>query len=169
MPNRATGSQREALALDTYVKLLRAVNSLNAQLAPHLARARLTESQFGVLEALLHLGPLHQCDLAQRILKTSGNMTMVVDNLERRGLVRRERSQEDRRFNLVSLTPAGDRLIRAVFPLHATRITNALGVLSEAEQRTLGRLCKRLGLAAAPAEAARGRAAGPGGTLATGR
>jgi MarR family 2-MHQ and catechol resistance regulon transcriptional repressor len=148
MPARYQGAARETLALDAFVKLTRANNSLANRLAPGLAQAGLTESQFGVLEALLHVGPLHQCDLAERILKSSGNMTMVIGNLERRGLVRRQRSTGDRRFIEVALTRQGEQLIRKVFPGHAERLTRLMGVLSEGEQRTLGRLCRKLGLGA---------------------
>ena len=73
-----------------------------------LAEAGLTESQFGVLEALLHLGPLHQRELAEKILRTNGNVTLVVDHLEKRGLVRRERGSADRRYIKVHLTDAGE-------------------------------------------------------------
>ena len=149
MPNRYRGSPREILALDTYVELERATGAVAGALAPHLAAAGLSESQFGVLEALLHVGPMHQCDLAERILKSSGNMTVVIGNLEKRGLVRRERSALDRRFIRVHLTAAGERLVRRVFPAHAARITALLGALSGPEQRDLGRLCRKLGLAAA--------------------
>jgi MarR family 2-MHQ and catechol resistance regulon transcriptional repressor len=148
VPSRYRGAPREVLALSTYVKLTRAVNALGARLAPRLAAESLTESQFGVLEALHHLGPMHQRELGEKILKSSGNITMVVDNLERRGLVRRERSTEDRRFVRVVLLPEGERVIRRVFPDHARAITEELAVLSEPEQRLLGQLCRRLGLGA---------------------
>ncbi len=148
MPSHHRGSAREVLALTTYIKLVRAAESVLGRLAAGITAAGLTESQFGVLEALYHLGPMHQCDLAERSLKTSGNMTVVVRNLERRRLVRRIRSREDRRYMLVTLTPEGERLIRRIFPGHAAAVTGEMGVLSEAEQRTLGRLCRRVGLGA---------------------
>jgi MarR family transcriptional regulator, 2-MHQ and catechol-resistance regulon repressor len=144
-PSRYPGSAAERLALSTYLKLTRASERLWNRLAPGLQREDLTPSQFGVLEALHHLGPMHQRDLGERILKSSGNMTLVIDNLERRGLVRRERSTEDRRFIQVHLTPEGERLIRRVFPGHAAAITRELTVLTQEEQRTLGNLCRKLG------------------------
>jgi len=144
-PSRYPGSTAERLALSTYLKLTRASERLWNRLAPGLQREDLTPSQFGVLEALHHLGPMHQRDLGERILKSSGNMTLVIDNLEKRGLVRRERSTEDRRFIQVHLTPEGERLIRRVFPGHAAAITRELTVLTQEEQRTLGNLCRKLG------------------------
>jgi MarR family 2-MHQ and catechol resistance regulon transcriptional repressor len=146
MPGRYRGAPREVLALSTYVKLTRAVSALGTRLAPRLAAESLTESQFGVLEALHHLGPMHQRELGEKILRSSGNITMVVGNLERRGLVRRERSADDRRFVRVLLQPDGERIIRRIFPDQARAITEELAVLSEPEQRLLGQLCRRLGL-----------------------
>ncbi len=146
MSTRHRGPVAEVLALDTFVKLARAAESLGARLASSLAEAGLTESQFGALEALLHIGPLHQCDLGKKLLRSSGNITLVVDNLEKRGLVTRTREAADRRFVRVALTADGEHLIRRVFPHHAAQITALLSVLSEEEQRHLGRLCRRVGL-----------------------
>ena len=147
-PSRYRGDRVERLALSTYLKLTRASETLWNRLAPGLQDHKLTPSQFGVLEALYHLGPMHQCELGERILKSSGNMTLVIDNLEKRGLVRRERSVEDRRFIQVHLTEDGERLIRRVFPMHADAITRQLAVLTQEEQRALGNLCRKLGAVA---------------------
>ena len=147
-PSRYRGDRVERLALSTYLKLTRASESLWNRLAPGLQRHDLTPSQFGVLEALYHLGSMHQRDLCERILKSSGNMTLVIDNLEKRGLARRERSVEDRRFIQVHLTEEGTRLIRRVFPAHADAITRQLAVLTPEEQRALGNLCRKLGTVA---------------------
>jgi MarR family transcriptional regulator, 2-MHQ and catechol-resistance regulon repressor len=147
-PSRYRGDRAERLALSTYLKLTRASETLWNRLAPGLQQHDLTPSQFGVLEALYHLGPMHQCELGARILKSSGNTTLVIDNLEKRGLARRERSLEDRRFIQVHLTEAGERLIRAVFPAHAVAIARQLAVLTQEEQRALGNLCRKLGAVA---------------------
>ena len=100
-----------------------------------------------MLESLLHLGPLTQGVIGRKLLKSSGNITVVIDNLEKRGLVRRDRSTEDRRQVFVSLTPEGEELIRRIFPEHARAITDEFSALTPDEQRELGRLCKKLGLA----------------------
>ncbi len=136
----------ESLALGTWVKLSRAAESVAASLRPSLLERGLTESQFGVLEALFSKGPMCQRDLGQKILKTSGNITLVIDNLEKQGWVRRERDKEDRRQVTVSLTEEGDAFIRDIFPDHARHVERALGGLTEAEQEELGRLCRKLGL-----------------------
>lgn len=98
------------------------------------------------MEALYHLGPLCQRDIAKKILKSTGNMTVVIDNLEKRGLVARVRDAEDRRFFIIRLTNDGEKLISGIFPLHSEAIIREMGVLSEEEQIELGRICKKLGL-----------------------
>ncbi len=140
------GTKDEARALNAYVKLMRASETVSVRTHGHLPNAGLTISQFGALEALYHLGPLSQSELAQKILKSSGNITMVVDNLEKRGLVKRERRQEDRRYYTIRLTSGGQKLIKEVFPLHAGKIVEAMSALTKTEQETLGKLCRKLGL-----------------------
>src|SRR5690242_14958493 len=147
MGTRHRGSPEEVRALNALIKLARAADSVTARLGGTLAEAGLTESQFGTLEALYHLGPLHQRELGAKLLRSSGNVTMVVDNLEKRGLVRRERGVEDRRFVTVHLTDAGRRLIARLFPRHAARIVAEMSALTPAEQDELGRLCRKLGRA----------------------
>jgi MarR family 2-MHQ and catechol resistance regulon transcriptional repressor len=141
------GSSSEVRALDAFIKLTRASESVNARLNAELAREDLTVSQFGALETLFHLGPLCQKDIAHKLLKSGGNITLVVDNLQKRGLVERSRDGKDRRFVTVRLTDAGRALIEGVFPSHMARIVELMKALSADEQEALGRLCKRLGIA----------------------
>lgn len=149
MPTRYDGTSEERLALDTLIKLMRASNAVSASLMGPLQREHgLTESQLGVLEALLHAGPLTQGQLSARILRSGSNLTTVVDNLERGGLVRRERDATDRRVQHVHLTERGREAIEAALPSHVERVTRLLACLSADERRELGRLCKVLGSAA---------------------
>lgn len=144
---RYKGTKAENRALDAYIKLVRASESVVGRLGQNLrAEDDLTLSQFGVLEALMHLGPMCQRELGVKILKSSGNVTMVVDNLEKRGLVARRRSVEDRRVTEVDLTAKGRALIKGIFPRHAAEITAEMGRLTAAEQKQLGALCRKLGL-----------------------
>ena len=146
MPKKYRGNKKELRALNTYVKLMRAAESVTNRTHRHLSQTGLTISQFAVLEALYQLGPMSQREIGQKILRSSGNITMVIDNLEKNGLVRRERNEADRRFFIVHLTDKGYRLINEIFPPHAAVIAKDLSVLTAAEQDTLGRLCKKLGL-----------------------
>ncbi len=141
------GTPEEQRALDGYVKLSRAVNALESRLAERRAYGDLTASQFGVLEALYHLGPLCQGELSAKLLKSGGNLTFVVDNLVRLGLVERERVAGDRRRVMVALTKAGRDRIAALFPLHVQRIVAEFSVLTPEEQTTLAVLCRKLGRA----------------------
>lgn len=152
MGTRHTGDAREVRALNAYINLVRAAESVTAPLSRRLADAGLTPSQFGVLEALLHLGPLNPCELGRKLLKTGGNMTMVLDNLERRGLVERARDPEDRRYLTIHLTGGGRRVIEAAFPGHAREIAERMSALTVAELESLRRLCRKLGRAQAAAE-----------------
>jgi MarR family 2-MHQ and catechol resistance regulon transcriptional repressor len=141
-----TSERSTYLALNTYTKLMRAAESVTGRVNRPMSAAGLTISQFGVLEALYHKGPLCQRDIAVKILKSTGNITMVIDNLEKRRLVRRERDIQDRRFLTVYLTDAGTTLIREVFVAVEVAIATEMAVLSETEQEQLGTLCKKLGL-----------------------
>ena len=149
MPTQYQGCPSEVRALDAFIKLVRASGSVVARTSRHLAAEGLTVGQFGILETLLHLGPLHQCELARKHLQSGGNVTMIVDNLEKAGLVRRERLAADRRYVRVCLTPAGRERIATVFPTHVQQIREQMEILSPEEQEQLGHLCRKLGLHAA--------------------
>lgn len=140
------GSKKEINSLNVYIKLIRAVESLNSLLNASLSKEGLTESQFGVLEALFHLGSMSQKNLGSKLLKSGGNITMVIDNLEKRGLVLRRRGVVDRRYYNIQLTDKGKKLIEAVFPKQLKLITDEIGILNENEQQELQRMCKLLGL-----------------------
>ena len=146
MPTHYRGTAEEILALDAFIKLNRSVNAVQGRLLPALQKDfGLTESQIAVLEAIYHLGPLQQGELCRKILRSGSNVTTVVDNLERDGLVRRERDSADRRIQIVHLTDKGRALIDRALPVHVERITRLMGALEPDEQRELGRLCRKLG------------------------
>jgi MarR family transcriptional regulator, 2-MHQ and catechol-resistance regulon repressor len=135
----------QRLALSTYVRLMRAANSARIYAGRHLAGTSLTLTQFAVLEALYHLGPMSLSDIAQKILTTGGNLTMVAGNLEKRGLAHRQKSPEDRRVQIVVLTAKGKALMRKLFPEHAAAIEEFMAVLSPDQLEQLSGLCRRLG------------------------
>ena len=146
MGTKWQGTERERRALDAFIKLTRSVLSLETYLNRRLASDNLTPTQFGILETLYHLGPLCQREIAEKLLVSGGNVTYVVDNLEKQGFVVRERDTTDRRLVNVSLTDAGHEHIRAMLPEHMAAIADALGALSQDEQAQLAALCKKLGL-----------------------
>ena len=147
MPSHYPGTAAEQRALTTYIKLRRCHAAVEGRLDAALAADDLTEKQLGVLETLLHLGPLHQHELGDKQFTSRGNITLVIDNLERRGLVRGQRDSADRRRIRVELTSAGRRFIEQVFPPHVARIVAEMARLTAREQRVLGALLAKLGRA----------------------
>ena len=145
MPTHYAGSRAEKRTLDTFIKLTRCTNSVLARLAERNSIGDLTPSQFAVLEALYHLGSMHQGEVSGKVLKSGSNLTTVIDHLERDGLVRRERDENDRRVIHVHLTEAGKRKIEAAFPGHVAALVEEFSILTAQEQETLGELCKKLG------------------------
>jgi MarR family 2-MHQ and catechol resistance regulon transcriptional repressor len=138
-------SQPQRHALKAYVKLMRASSAVTRRLHAYLVDYGLTTSQFGVLEALYHLGPMHQKEIAAKILKTDGNITMVLNNLARRFLIDREHDPGDRRRITVRLTQEGRQLIETVFPIHVTRTERLFACLSKEELNNLGEILRKLG------------------------
>jgi MarR family 2-MHQ and catechol resistance regulon transcriptional repressor len=145
MGSHYRGTREEVNALSTFINLMRAADSLAAASARRAAAEGLTHSQFGVLEALFHLGPLPQKTLGRKLLKTGGNITMVVHNLERDGLIERHRDESDRRFVTVELTRHGREVIERALPRQVAGIVEDFSVLDEDEREELRRLCRRLG------------------------
>lgn len=143
MPTAHKGSPAEVAALDAYIKLMRAAETVTSRAHGNLGD--LTITQFGVLEALYHRGPLCAGDIAKKILKSAGNLTLVLSNLERDGLIARKRDRSDARRWIISLTKTGRNRIAALFPQVAASITAEFSHLSPAEQAMLGELCKKLG------------------------
>jgi MarR family 2-MHQ and catechol resistance regulon transcriptional repressor len=125
--------------------LVRAGDTVLARMAADLAPRGLTLGQFGVLEALLHLGPLCQHELSEKLLRTGGNVTYVISHLEKRGWVRRERVKDDRRKLLVRLTAAGKKVVQDALSGHVQAIVREFSRLNLDEQETLRRLCRKLG------------------------
>lgn len=141
--SKYNGSKKHVLALNTFVKLVRATNSVCSDVHNHFL-SELTVSQFGIMEALHHLGPMAQKDLATKILKSPGNITTIINNLEKIELVKRKVNNDDKRYYTIHLTTQGRSVIERIFPPHAETILNRISILTETEQHTLGKLLKKL-------------------------
>ncbi len=135
------------LALSTWVKLARAYSSFDKKSSESIKEFGLTQPQFAVIEVIGHLGPLKIGELCDKMLVTGGNMTLVLDNIEKLGYIERVPSREDRRAINIQLTPAGQKLFEEVFVKHAENITQFMSVLNATEQKNLGDLLKKLGTA----------------------
>lgn len=142
----AAESKRIDECVAAYIKLWRAAESVVNRVSQPLQKQNLTVSQFGALEALLHLGPMSQKELSAKILKSHGNLSVVVDNLEKRHLVTRTRNTvQDRRIVIVALTPEGESLVKSVLPDTRERIKHEFKALSSEQLAELGAMCKILG------------------------
>ena len=144
-PAQRTWSEDEGVALRLWIALARCYLTFSREVSWRVGEYGLTLPQFGVLEALHHLGPLALGELAEKLLVTGGNVTFVMDRLETLGLVYRDRSNEDRRVVMARLTPEGRQLIEGAFPQHATFIDSLTDALSFQEQKDLRHLLKKLG------------------------
>jgi len=109
-----------------------------------LSRVGLGDSDFRVLEVLLHKGPLPVNTIGPKVWLTPGSISVAVDRLEKEALVKRKNT-DDRRVRLVELTPKGRALITKIFRKHVIAMEEAAGVLSKAERLILLRLLKKLG------------------------
>jgi MarR family transcriptional regulator, 2-MHQ and catechol-resistance regulon repressor len=145
LPTHYKGSAKAVRALNAHINLERAANTVAAQLTAQLDPQGLTISQFGTLEVLYHLGPLCQNEIAQKLLRSGGNMTLVINNLEKQGWVRRVRQGDDRRLIRVHLTPKGRREIARVIPGHVNAIIKTMSPLTVRDQEDLRRICRKFG------------------------
>lgn len=139
------GSPHEVVALHACAELMRCQSAVLGRLSARMNESGLTASQFGVLEALHLLGPLCQRELGDRLQQSGGNITMVVNNLERQGLVVRLRDETDKRYVQVHLTWRGTEKIQELLPDHAAEVFDCFGVLSQSELDQLVGLLRRVG------------------------
>jgi MarR family 2-MHQ and catechol resistance regulon transcriptional repressor len=149
MPSHFKGTEAEVRALSAFINLLRAADSVTGKATGLIDQSGLTHGQFAVMEALYHLGPMCQHTLAKKLLRSGGNITTVIDNLEKNKMVRRVRNPKDRREIEIHLTPKGRRLIVRLFPEHARVIEKLMSGLTPEEQTELRRIAAKLGCSAA--------------------
>ena len=141
-----------ARALKLWIVLARAYAAVARTVDADIARNDLTTTEFGILEALHHKGPLLLGEIQRKVLVTSGGITYLVDRLVARGLVTREPSPDDRRARYAVLTAAGEQLIGSIFPPHAEFLARTMATLTAREQAQATALLRKLGLAAAASE-----------------
>lgn len=146
MPTRHEGAQEEQRALNLFISLSRSADWLQKgalRYAP--LPGSLTLTQFGVLEAIYHLGPMCQAEVGQKLLKTKGNVSVVIERLVSHGLLERRAKEGDKRYVMLSLSPAGEELIRDYFPRIAAGFARSATVLTPEEQENLTMLSRKLG------------------------
>jgi MarR family transcriptional regulator, 2-MHQ and catechol-resistance regulon repressor len=141
----------DSSGVHVWLILMKAHAALLVHAHESIRELKLCDSDFFVLEALLHKGPLPVNTIGQKVRLTSGSISIAVDRLVRRKLAERCGSLGDKRVRMVQLTEDGRRLIEAAFAKHSTSMQAAASGLSEAERGQLVRLLKKLGKTAAAA------------------
>ena len=145
-PGARTWTDDQERSLRLWIALARCYATFSKAISLKVAEYGLTTPQFGVLEALYHLGPLSLGELADKLLVTGGNVTYVMDRLEEQGFVYRERSPGDRRVIQAKLTPEGRQKVADIFPSHVEHVEILTRHLDGPEQEELRTLLKTLGV-----------------------
>jgi MarR family 2-MHQ and catechol resistance regulon transcriptional repressor len=150
MSTRKEQSLKGGSGVHVFLVLWKAARAVETYAENSITDLELCGSDFAVLEALLHKGPLPINEIGKKVLLTSGSITVAVDRLESKGLVERRASGTDRRARIVHLTKAGRELITRVYADHASDMERlAAASLNRAERETLIRLLKKIGYEAA--------------------
>lgn len=139
-----TYGKKNELNMKLTVALSRTASSEDRLTQAFLRPYDLTLPQFSVLEALYHLGDLKICEIIEKTLSTSGNMTVVIRNLETSGYIERFISPEDKRVSKITLTTKGYDLIEKLFPLHLESLKTYFEGLEDFEKEQLLKLLKKL-------------------------
>ena len=150
MSTRKEQSLKGGSGVHVFLVLWKAARAVETYAENSIAELEMCGSDFAVLEALLHKGPLPINEIGKKVLLTSGSITVAVDRLESKGLVERRASGTDRRARIVHLTKDGRELITRVYADHASDMERlAAASLNRAERETLIRLLKKIGYEAA--------------------
>jgi MarR family 2-MHQ and catechol resistance regulon transcriptional repressor len=136
--------ERRVKGVQAWLALWRAARAVEEHARRSVEDDGLCLSDFAVLEALLHKGPLPVGELGRRVLLTSGSITASIDRLERDGLVQRATTLVDRRTRIVHLTKAGSALIGSKYASHERDMEAAFEGLSTTELRSLVRILSKL-------------------------
>ena len=146
----STTSLTGGSGVHVWLVLWKAARAVEVYAEGSISQLEICGSDFAVLEALLHKGPLPINEIGRKILLTSGSITVAVDRLETKGLVERHAHGTDRRAKVVHLTRAGRKLITGAYADHAADMERlAAASLNRKERETLIRLLKQIGYAAA--------------------
>src|SRR6478736_573576 len=144
MRRKRTTPRQDSTGVHVWLVFMKAFQALFPHAAESIKRTELGDSDFRVLEVLLHKGTLPVNTIGPKVWLTPGSISVAVDRLEKKALVKRKNT-DDRRVRLVELTAKGRALITKTFQKHATTMEEAASVLSKEERLILLRLLKKLG------------------------
>jgi MarR family 2-MHQ and catechol resistance regulon transcriptional repressor len=140
------GSEKEIIVLNSFIKLVRAYESLSSRLYMFFEKHGLTESQFYLLDVLNNLGEMNQKELGKKICRSEGNITMVVKNLEKRKLVKKTQSEVDKRIYIIKIKKEGRKLYESVFTKFLKALMHEFEAANEKELLRFQKICKKIGL-----------------------
>src|SRR6478735_163871 len=149
MNRQKTTRGQDSSGVHLWLVFMKAFQALVPHAAGSIEQTELGDSDFRVLEALLHKGPLPVNTIGPKVWLTPGSISVAVDRLVKKGLVSRKDHPDDRRVRRVELTPKGRALITRGFGEHAAAMENVADILSKDERLILLRLLKKLGKHAA--------------------
>ena len=149
MKQKRPAKKQDSTGVHLWLVFMKAFQALFPHAAQSIKQTELGDSDFRVLEALLHKGPLPVNTIGPKVWLTPGSISVAVDRLVNKGLVSRKDHPDDRRVRKVELTPKGRALISRGFGEHAAAMEDVANVLSKSERLTLLRLLKKLGKHAA--------------------
>jgi len=138
-------NKEDTKAVHLWLVLWKAYRSVFAAANAQIQRLSLGDSDFRVLEVLLHKGPLPVNTIGPKVDLTPGSISVAVDRLEKRALVSRAMCPSDRRIHTVRLTKEGEAIIRKAFAHHEREMELLVGGLSKQERSSLVALLKKLG------------------------
>src|SRR6266571_1145357 len=150
MRRKRTTPGQDTAGVHVWLVFMKAFQALFPHAEESIKRTDLGDSDFRVLEALLHKGPLPVNTVGPKVWLTPGSISVAVDRLVKKGLVSRNDHPRDRRVRQVELTAKGRALITRGFREHAAAMETVVSVLSKNERVALLRLLKKLGKHAAP-------------------
>ena len=137
--------KHEDIVLRAHIELSRSLTKIRAKETSWLGDRDLTLPQFGILESLYHLGMLTVGQITTLTLSTPGNITVVIKNLQSKGLINAKPSEEDRRIKILEITEKGSSIIQSIFPSHVENLSGWYDkALSEDEIKTLSHLLRKL-------------------------
>lgn len=136
--------QKAALSMKTWMQVFRTYNKIRAKELVYIQSFDLTMHQFQVLEVLYHKGDLNIGSITKLTMSTPGNITVVVKNLKRDGLIVSLQDENDRRASILSITQKGKDIIEKLFPQHAKNFEEYFKVLDKQELETLYTLLKKV-------------------------
>lgn len=142
---KENGMSQDTTGVHVWLVLWKAFRAVGAVAEASISQTGLGDSDFRVLEVLLHKGPLPVNTIGPKVQLTPGSISVAIDRLENKALVKRRGDPEDRRVRIVELTDQGRELISEGFAIHAQVMEQAASVLSKEERAALIQLLKKLG------------------------